>query len=391
MTLSAFTAAFLSPTGALLMAELAAGLLLVTLGVLIFTLRARSQRLNAARTLLDDRDALAKAATETFTAHCAALIPERPLTDEEQADYRERSQRLIGHWVEPWLQPSQEAMVHAVREVMTARHNDLHQIAAILRQSQKPSAAAEEIQQLHNELSLSRKAESERSAQLAEALRSVGIIVGEYGRKFGLEGDYRVPQILRALLYLQALDQGNSEANAKALADDQLSRVVLITNDEPAPESPANEPKPPAPALEQPAPEQPVTAAKQPPQESPDEEVIADLSDTPSVDDILASIQPSPASATAAKTPTATPATSALDAGKESVLPEPDEQGMINLDEIPLPEKPTANSSVENLNFDDIDALLEAEINRQAAQKAAPKATKLPGLEDDEFDLSKKP
>ncbi len=385
MTLSTLMAAFLSPTGALLLAELSFGLLLITLLVVIFAVRARSQRLRAARALLNERDALARSATDTFAAHCAALMPDRPLTDEERSDYHERSHALIGQWVQPWLQPGTDALTHAVREVMTIRHNDLHQIAALLRHGQKNTAPAEEVAQLQNELAQSRKAESERSAQLAEALRSVGIIVGEYGRKFGIDADYRVPQILRALVYLQAIDQGRSEEAAKAVADESLDHLVLISESELAPaatEQPAvlpsaivNEPS--VPAAAQPAgPEQPQGSAQ------PDE---------PSVDEILASIEPPPAAPSPSVAPLAVPSRDTKPA-PASDIPAPDEQGVINLDEIDLPQGQAPGGSPEaGLSFDDIDALLDAEITRQMANKMPPAPTKLPSLDDDAFDLSKKP
>lgn len=393
MTLSALTTAFLSPTGAILMAELAAGLLILTLIVLIVVARTRAKRLAAARALLNDRESLAKAATDTFTAHCAALMPERPLSDEEQADYRERSHALIGHWVQPWLQPSPGALTHAVREIMSLRHNDLHQIAALLRQSQKATAAPEEVQQLHTELAQIREAERERSAQLAEALRSVGIIVGEYGRKFGIEADYRVPQILRALLYLQAVDQGNPAETAKAMADDSLNNLVLISEDEIgsaqaplADQTTASEPAP-TPTLASAAPEAetPPTASPTPTPPEPQDSAASE----PSIDEILASMQAAPDPAPSGTPPKTEP--EAPPTAKATELPQPDALGSIDLDNIDLPENPATTATDDNLNFDDIDALLDAEITRQMANKKPASDTKLPSLGDDEFDLSKKP
>ena len=396
MTLSALTSAFLSPTGAVLMAELAAGSLLLMVVVLIVAARTRAKRLAAARALLKDRESLAKAATDTFTAHYAALVPERPLSEEEQADYRERSHALIGHWVQPWLQPTPDALTHAVREIMSLRHNDLHQIAALFRQTQKPASAPEEVQQLQAELVQSREAERERSAQLAESLRTVGIIVGEYGRKFGIEADYRVPQILRALLYLQALDQGSPAETAKAMVDDSLSTLVLISEQEieaapqpvadqattsaSIPVSAATQSEAHQAEAHQAEASQTVTPTPKPP------EPQASETTEPSIDEILASIQTAPAPSVA-PTQVAPQTPSAV---KARELPQPDALGSIDLDNIDLPEQPAATASDDSLNFDDIDALLDAEISRQMANKKPASDTKLPSLDDDEFDLSKK-
>lgn len=401
MTLSAFTTAFLSPTGALLMAELSAGLFFIMVLILIFAARAHSQRLRAARLLLNERTNLAKAATDTFAAHCAVLIPDHPLSEEAKTDYHERSHALIGEWVQPWLEPSADGMIHAVREVMTVRHNDLHHFAALLRNSQKSSVPTEEIQQLHDDLAMSRKAESERSAQLAEALRSVGIIVGEYGRKFGIDADLQVPKILRALIYLQALDQGKSTETAKEIADDSLSNLVLIDeSDAPPPQQAASVI---APEIEQSeksfteSPSSPESSAT--PQKPPEPLAPATAAATesqpieePSIDDILASIQAEAPPAVPTALPVAAqPATAPAAERPNHELPAPDAEGMINLDDIDIPERPNKDEAGDHLNFDDIDALLDAEINRQISNKAPSTATKLPSLDDDEFDLSKKP
>jgi hypothetical protein len=367
------TGGIFTPNWAILATELAVVFFLFALIVGIFAMIARQKRIKAARFLLDERDRLAEGATETFNQHYSALRPDQPLTEQELADYEQRSFDLVGALVAPWLTPSPDGLRQATREIMTIRHNDLHQIAAIFRSPAVPleSTPAETqtqvVAQLQHELAASLHAERERSAQLAEALKSVSIIVSEYGRKFGVEADYKVPQILRALLYLQATDAGLDANAAKRSADEAMANnIIFIDNDD------ATSPIEQSPRV---APRSTTTPADPAPQ------AAALSAQTPAFIE-PAPIEPAP--------PAASPRSDeAANAQRGRDAKPPMDETLIDLDEIELP-TPNENTTDFNLDLDDIDALLDAEIARQqSATPSNPK--KLPTLDDDELDLSKKP
>lgn len=415
---------------AILATEAAAVLLVLVLIIGLISGLSRRKRINAARTILNERDALAETATETFHTHVQALATGRTLTPDEMDDYEQRSLQVVNELVEPWLDPSAEHLREAVRQIMTIRHNDLHQIAAIFRQQPAAahladnSATAPEIQQLQTELAASRKAEAERSAQLAEALKSVSIIVGEYGRKFGVEADYRVPQILRALIYLQSLDKGMNQQEATNTADASMVSGIDVVEEEiltdeslkaaPTALAPTPEPEPtPKPEPKAPKKEAEVTAATVSEGDSksvptgvgapttPAGSVQSKISETASV-----AAEPEIQTQAAAKATENVQVVEpkAVDRAETNSSPNADENPLvekiekkalesdevqIDLDAVELPEK-TPETTEFSLDLDDIDALLDAEINRQQ-EKAATKPPTLPNLDDDELDLSKKP
>lgn len=433
-TTTATTHGVLTQDWAILATEAAAGLLVLTLIIGLISWLGRRKRINAARTLLDDRDDLAETATETFHTHVQALATGRTLTPDELDDYEQRSLQVVNELVEPWLEPSAEHLREAVRQIMTIRHNDLHQIASIFRQQQAAapvsdsSATAPQIQQLQTELAASQKAEAERSAQLAEALKSVSIIVGEYGRKFGVEADYRVPQILRALIYLQSIDKGMNQQEAADAADASMDSGIDVFEEEIlADESVVAVPTTPAPA----PPSTPETelVAKAPKSEAEvaattvstagiESAPVADQAPSTPVESVemknaeVASVeketrieaQVAPAKATVTATVKQPEEPKAVDLAETSRTLNSDEvqsvdkdgeeeletSGVqIDLDAVELPEK-APDTTEFNLDLDDIDALLDAEINRQQEKAAATPPT-LPNLDDDELDLSKKP
>ncbi len=373
-----------TPNWAILATELAVVFFFFALIVGIMAVLARQRRIKAARILLDERDRLAESATETFNQHCLALRADRPLTEQELADYEQRSFDLVGELIAPWLTPTPDGLRQATREIMTLRHNDLHQIAAILRCPTAPSESAQTetpaVAQLQHELSASLQAERERTAQLAEALKSVSIIVGEYGRKFGVDADFKVPKILRALLYLQATDAGLDTHAAKQSADEAMANGIIFTGDE-------DETTPTRDAILRPAPQSTTIET--------DQLLEATSLSTQTPDPLEpAPMKPAPKPAS----PKAKPASSPLideaapaQHNPNGTMPTkpPMDETLIDLDEIELP-KPIENTTDFNLDLDDIDALLDAEIARQ--QTATPPDLKIrPTLDDDELDLSKKP
>ena len=382
-----------TPNWAILATELAVVFFFFALIVGILALLARQRRIKAARFLLDERDRLAEGATETFNQHCLALRPE-PLTEQELADYEQRSFDLVGELIAPWLTPTPDALRQATREIMTIRHNDLHQIAAMFRRPAAPLESTQtdtpEVAQLQHELTASLQAERERSAQLAEALKSVSIIVGEYGRKFGVDADFKVPQILRALLYLQATDAGLDSRAAKQSADEAMANGIIFIDDEDetasseaarqstiiptdqAPEVVAVSAQTAPPIQSTQNQSAPMESAPKPAPEPPPTKPAAGR-----LIDKTAPAQSNPNELAATKLP----------------LDETLDETLIDLDEIELP-KPIEHTTDFNLDLDDIDALLDAEIARQQSAPqsnplGAPK--KLPTLDDDELDLSKKP
>ena len=404
MTITAATHGLFTENWAILATEAAAVLLILVLTIGLISWLGRRKRISAARALLDERDDLAETATETFHTHVQALATGKTLTPDELDDYEQRSLQLINELVEPWLEPSAENLRDAVRQIMTIRHNDLHQIAAIFRQQQvaEPisdnSANAPQIQQLQSELAASQKAEAERSAQLAEALKSVSIIVGEYGRKFGVEADYRVPQILRALIYLQSIDKGMNQQEAVDAADASMNSGIDVfeeenladTNVKATPSTAAPDPVLPSAPEPKPSPKAPerepqiagITASTAQteikkytastketttsPEKQLEEQKVVDLAETsrePKSDEIK-SVE------------------------KVSIEEQEATEEQIDLDAVELPEKSPINTEF-NLDLDDIDALLDAEISRQQEKVATP--TPLPNQDDDELDLSKKP
>ncbi|MDY0147078.1 MAG: hypothetical protein RBR56_03415 [Halothiobacillus sp.] len=426
MTITAATHGLFTENWAILATEAAAVLLILVLTIGLISWLGRRKRINAARSLLDERDDLAETATETFHTHVQALATGKTLTLDELDDYEQRSLQLINELVEPWLEPSAERLREAVRQIMTIRHNDLHQIAAIFRQQQAAepisdnSANAPQIQQLQTELAASQKAEAERSAQLAEALKSVSIIVGEYGRKFGVEADYRVPQILRALIYLQSIDKGMNQQEAVDAADasmnsgidvfeeeilaDESEEVVPTTTSpppmsspEPAPKAPKNKPEDAAATVSTDdmedssgaaqAPSTPVKSIRM--EKAEETEIQSRAAPTKATESATVKQPEEPKAVDLAET-SSTPNsddTSTVDQVGEEELEPGEEQ--IDLDAVELPEK-TPDTTEFNLDLDDIDALLDAEISRQQKKVATTPST-LPNLDDDELDLSKKP
>lgn len=453
-----------TPDWAILATEAAAALFVFALIIVIFGWLGRRKRIKAAHALLDERDALAESATETFHNHVQALEKDRTLTPDELDDYEQRSLQIINELVEPWLEPSAVNLREAVREIMTIRHNDLHQIAAIFRQphsadtTTNEAAIAPQVMQLQTELAASQKAEAERSAQLAEALKSVSIIVGEYGRKFGVEADYRVPQILRALIYLQAMDKGMNQEQAVQAADASMDVGIDVIEENVIP---ADEPQVTAPQPVQTSSEakaevsakpSPIAEVEQAAKAIPNEDIEAIFAeiDSTKVADIpapkavekqtpKAEEKPVPAAPNVAEKPQEPakpavgekpneaakpaavekqkeqPAAAPVAAKEEAHKPaepmpasaeekptkeEPtkeetmdeestDDEVLIDLDAVELPEKAPEVSDF-NLDLDDIDALLDAEIARQQAKTETP-APHLPNLDDDDLDLSKKP
>ncbi|OZA79468.1 MAG: hypothetical protein B7X64_09790, partial [Halothiobacillus sp. 39-53-45] len=365
-----------TPNWAILATELAVVFFFFALIVGILALLARQRRIKAARFLLDERDRLAEGATETFNQHCLALRAE-PLTEQELADYEQRSFDLVGELIAPWLTPTPDALRQATREIMTIRHNDLHQIAAMFRRPAAPVESTQtdtpEVAQLQHELTASLQAERERSAQLAEALKSVSIIVGEYGRKFGVDADFKVPQILRALLYLQATDAGLDSRAAKQSADEAMANGIIFIDDEDetAPSEAALQST--MPSTDQ-APEVVAVSAQTAPpiqstqnQSAPNQSAPMEPAPKPAppqtkpaagrLIDEAAHAQGNPSELAAAKLP----------------LDETLDETLIDLDEIELP-KPIEHTTDFNLDLDDIDALLDAEIARQ---QSAPQSNPL--------------
>ena len=433
-TTTATTHSVLTQDWAILATEAAAVLLVLVLIIGLISWLGRRKRINAARTLLDDRDNLAETATETFHTHVQALTTGRTLTPDELDDYEQRSLQVVNELVEPWLDPSAEHLREAVRQIMTIRHNDLHQIAAIFRQQQAAapvtdnSATAPQIQQLQTELAASQKAEAERSAQLAEALKSVSIIVGEYGRKFGVEADYRVPQILRALIYLQSIDKGMNQQEAADAADASMDNGIDVFEEEiladesvvAVPTTPAPAPpSAPEPRLVSKAPKsEPEVAAATVSTASIESVPVADKAPSTPVESvemknaevapvetetrIEAQVAPAKATVTATVKQPEEPnvvdlaeTSRTLDSDEVQSVDKDDEEELetsgvqIDLDAVELPEK-VPDTTEFNIDLDDIDALLDAEISRQQEKAAATPPT-LPNLDDDELDLSKKP
>lgn len=420
---------FLSADWAVLATELAGLFLLFALVVGILAWRGRRRRIKAARALIDERDNLAESATDTFSQHMAALLPEASIGDELLDDYQMRSEELINELVAPWLEPSPKGLQSAVRAVMGIRHTDLHQIAAIFRANQpEPVVAAsneqaeEKLAQLKTDFVALQKAEAERSAQLAEALKSVSIIVSEYGRKFGVEADYRVPQILRTLIYLQAIDNGMDHDAAMEQADAALVDGITLGED-----NAQDAPVPTAPPPSQPA--NPISEQAQRQTDNPQPAQDADVDDIDAL--IAAANVPKPVEPKAEMEPTNGDVVTdeSIAPLKSSSVPEfpanedvlfsddpgeviADEQesetllaeaetaeadtpakpvAQIDLDEIELPEPPaSADGELPfELNLDDIDALLDAEIAKQQSSIEAPNDAA--PLSDDDLDLSKKP
>lgn len=394
---------------AILATEAAAVLLILLLIIGLISWLSRRKRINAARTLLDDRDELAESATETFHTHVQAIASGKTLTADELDDYEQRSQQLINELVKPWLEPSAEDLREAARQIMTIRHNDLHQIAAILRQQSdeapiKEHVPSAEIQILKDELLASQKAEAERSAQLAEALKSLSIIVSEYGRKFGIDADFRAPQILRALVYLQSIEEGSTPQQAVAAANTSMASIEALDG-EPDEDIVAEEIQ--IDSLDSQPPlelntnvtegtqeqaeqhESTTTSLEEEPLKTENSSKTDQTEKTEKSDGVKEEHAPSehqPAPEAAPKKPDG-PGVSDESPTHEHVSKNSEvDEPAIDLDAIELPEK-APESGEFNLDLDDIDALLDAEINKQK-EKAA---TAPPGLDDDELDLSKKP
>lgn len=372
-----------TPSWAILATELAVLFFCFALIAGIMAILARQRRIKAARILLDERDRLAESATETFNQHCLALRAERPLTEQELADYEQRSFDLVGELIAPWLTPTPDALRQATREIMTLRHNDLHQIAAIFRSTTAPPESSQTemqaVAQLQHELSASLQAERERSAQLAEALKSVSIIVGEYGRKFGVDADFKVPQILRALLYLQATDAGLDTRAAKQSADEAMANGIIFIDDEDATNAPSD-------GIPRAAAQSTTIPTDQPLKATTSGVQTPDPLESPSMEPVP---QPAPSQAKPASSALIDEATAAQRNPNGTSITPPLGETLIDLDDIELP-KSIENTTDFNLDLDDIDALLDAEIARQQTA-TPPDLKKLPTLDDDELDLSKKP
>lgn len=430
---TATTQTLLTQNWAILATEAAAIFLVLVLLIGVFCWLDQRKRIKAARALLDNRADLAKNATETFQTHIQALAADKTLSPDNLGDYEQRSLQLVNELVAPWLEPSADRLTEAVRQIMTIRHNDLHQIAAIFRhqpstETTDHSATASQIQQLQTELAASQKAEAECSTQLAEALKSVSIIASEYGRKFGIEADYHVPQILRALIYLQSIDKGMGQQEAIHAADASMESTIQILAEEfeadgqtrtgtasMAPAPPTN-----------PQPGSAVTAMDSEPLRQSSPAGFTDTEKAPS-DDAKATNRVTSGTADEMTDLPKDSVTEAQDhassnpdtAGSQTIHQESSkasdlakanrnrnsaetasadsdgeenhatEEEQIDLDAIELPEHPE-NTAELNLDLDDIDALLDAEINRQK-QEAANSPPRLSDLNDDELDLSKKP
>jgi hypothetical protein len=387
---------FLSADWALLSSELAAIFLVLASIVGVLAWLGRRRRLTAARALIDEREAIAETATETFNQHLSALLPEASVTSEALDDYLQRSQELISALVEPWLEPSPRGLQNAVREVMGIRHTDLHQVAAFFRAQPAPAAdekTKETLEQLKTDLISLQKAEAERSAQLAEALKSVSIIVSEYGRKFGIEADFRVPQILRTMIYLQGIEQGLDHDAAMNQADSALESGVNLTGDEDEPKSETQAVQTPAQAATEVAAVEPTPPEVEPTELMPAEPValeeatVEDVA-TSAPDEIFQDVGEVVSDTDEIMDEVAFDG----DEVKNEAAPEAEAMSQIDLDDIELPEvaKELPASSSFELNLDDIDALLDAEIEKQQSSYADT-AAEGTSLSDDDLDLSKKP
>lgn len=376
---------FLSADWALLSSELAALFLIFALIVGLFAWFSRRRRLSAARALIEERESIAETATETFNQHLSALLPEASVTSEALDDYLQRSQELISALVEPWLEPSPRGLQNAVREVMGIRHTDLHQVAAFFRAQPAPVAdekTKETLEQLKTDLVSLQKAEAERSAQLAEALKSVSIIVSEYGQKFGIEADYRVPQILRTMIYLQGIERGLDHDAAMNQADSAMETGVNLVDDEDEPTSATQVVQTPAKAATKVAAVEPTPPVLEPTELMPaapvtQKETIVEDDATSTPDELFQDVGE---------------VVSDDDEVKDEPAFEAEAVSQIDLDDIELPEvsKEQPTSSSFELNLDDIDALLDAEIAKQQSgyDDSAAEGT---SLSDDDLDLSKKP
>lgn len=375
-----------TPNWAVLATEFSVIFFLFAVIIGIIAWLGRHKRIKAARLLLDERANLAASATETFNQHCLALRPDRPWTEAELDDYEQRSLLLVSELIQPWLEPATDTLRQATREIMTIRHNDLHQIAAIFRNvaNPEPSRNAAQnvvVEQLQHDLAASQKAESERSAQLAEALKSVSIIVGEYGRKFGVDADFKVPQILRALLYLQATDEGLDPSAAKRSADEAMANGTIFseslaetTEATPVESTPLNSSQSPKSA--------PIKTDSI--EKNQTEVAILPEVQMPPISAPTPQVQSTPIEGTKTELdePPAQPAIR-----QPAPTQPPMDENLIDLDEIELPITVETRTDFD-LDLDDIDALLDAEIARQQTTTASV-ANTLPTL-DDELDLSKK-
>jgi len=199
-----------------------------------FARRGRKRRIQAAADLLADRDDMADTATQTMAMHLKALLSGQDPSDADLVDYNKRSRKLIGALCQPWLEPSKGALRDAAHEILAIRHTDLHQFAGILgspqvKESEEDKAALESTRQ---ELVEVKKAEALRSKQLQEALTTIGTMVAEYGRKFEASTDSRTGQVLRALIYLQALDEGNDPDRAREIVEETLSEDLEVLKDQ---------------------------------------------------------------------------------------------------------------------------------------------------------------
>ncbi|WP_322629189.1 hypothetical protein [Halothiobacillus sp.] len=419
---------FLSADWALLSSELAAIFLVFALIVGMLAWLGRRRRLNAARALINERESIAETATETFNQHLTALLPEASVTSEALDDYLQRSQELISALVEPWLEPSTRGLQNAVREVMGIRHTDLHQVAAFFRA--QPATVTDEktketLEQLKTDLVSLQKAEAERSAQLAEALKSVSIIVSEYGRKFGIEADFRAPRILRTLIYLQGIEQGLDHDAAMNQADFAMESGVNLTEDEDESEAkavPASAKAATAVAAKETdtkeatakeATTKEATTKEATTKEATTKEATAkeatakeaaavapppamvdptELMPEEPVTQKKATVADEPASASDEVFKEVGEVVSDGDGVMEEVASGSEAMSQIDLDDIELPaeakELPAAPAF--ELNLDDIDALLDAEISKQQSSydDSAAEGT---SLSDDDLDLSKKP
>lgn len=220
-----------SASWAVIATELAALFFIAAVVFGWFALRGRKQRINAAKALLKERDRIADSVTDTMAMHLKALLSGREPSEEDLDDYHERSRELIGRFCQPWLEPSKSSLSDAVNAVLALRHTDLHQLAGLLGGAQKPSG--EEVaamSELRQSLEESKHAEALRSKQLQEALTTIGTMVAEYGRKYDAAVDHRAGQVLRALIYLQAIDEGHDAVKAKEIVDEMLNEDLEVLN-----------------------------------------------------------------------------------------------------------------------------------------------------------------
>jgi len=233
---------FTSSDWAIIATQLLAGFI-TTSAVMGFMLwRHGKAHINRAKQLLADQNAIIEAAGEMFEQQIRKKRPDVDFDEQTRKQYAERSADVIKAMIAPWLEPKKSDLTPIARTMLKTRQQDLIELLDLLSEPPEPENQIDpekfeqlkkkakslvgQVKQLEKELATANEQHDRTQEHLNAALDTVNTMVREYGRHLKLDDKPKVDELLRAIIMTQAMDQGDDCETARAKAEAATSEEI---------------------------------------------------------------------------------------------------------------------------------------------------------------------